>query len=150
MIKPRLEGLTPRDMTSSFLFTSFGEVTKLLPAPYVFMISPRVVGKNDLWRDQPPYYYIDITPSYRQGPYGHLSKTWTESHEMSVGLWLLVKYITCEVIFVDNSLQDHKNIWRWQEFCHLAERCEETWTHVFKSRLWLSGLRKPVYIVLRK
>jgi hypothetical protein len=30
------------------LFTSFGEVTKLLPAPYVFMISPRVVGKNDL------------------------------------------------------------------------------------------------------
>ncbi len=33
---------------SSFLFTSFGEVTKLLPAPYVFMISPRVVGKNDL------------------------------------------------------------------------------------------------------
>ena len=75
MIKPRLEGLTPRDMTSSFLFTSFGEVTKLLPAPYVFMISPRVVGKNDLWRDQPPY--IDITPSYRQGPYGHLSKTWS-------------------------------------------------------------------------
>ena len=30
------------------MFTSFGEVTKLLPAPYVFMISPRVVGKNDL------------------------------------------------------------------------------------------------------
>ncbi len=39
-----------QERLSSFLLTSFGEVTKLLPTSYVLMISPRVVGKNDLGR----------------------------------------------------------------------------------------------------
>ncbi len=36
------------ERTSSFLLTSFGDVIKLLPAPYVFRCWPKVVSKNEL------------------------------------------------------------------------------------------------------
>jgi hypothetical protein len=47
-MKPHIISYIKKIRWSSFLFTSFGEATKLLSAPYVFMISPRVAGKNDL------------------------------------------------------------------------------------------------------
>ncbi len=58
--------------TSSFFFTSFGKVTKLLPTPYVFMISPRVVDKNDLVRARP----LSMDPNACPSIGAHVS-TWT-------------------------------------------------------------------------